>query len=182
MTYHQGLALVLIAAGLSPLPAGDPPPQPANPRDARILFRIDLPDIKVVVKEGRTLLYEVPRVDSPQSRAPELPADSPKGRPAPARPPMEKARPERKSDQVPAFGKVKVEKLIKLLQAGEGPAPLRPESIRESWLVSWPNPDWGMERGPDSVTVWAGAFDYEVVFAFRLSGPGRAPPRPRKGE
>jgi len=182
MTYHQGLALVLIAVGLSPLSAGDLPPQPANPRDARILFRIELPAVKVVVKEGRTLICGVPRVDRLQSRAPQRPADSPNGRPAPTSPPMERARPERKSDQAPAFGKAEVEMFIKLLQAGEGPAPLRPKPIRESWLVRWPNPDWGMERGSDSVTVWAGAFNYEVLFAFRLSGQGRAPPRPRKGE
>src|SRR6476620_12654340 len=96
MTYHHGLALVLIAVGVSPVSArGDPPPQPANPADARILFRIELPAVKVVVKQGRTVVYEVPRADRPQPPAPGRPADDRNGRPAQAVPPAGMARPDR---------------------------------------------------------------------------------------
>jgi hypothetical protein len=174
--------MVLIAAGMSPLTARDQPPQLATPCDARILFRIELPAVKVVVKVGRTLVYEVRRVDTSQSRLSERPADNQKVRPAQASPPKDLARPERKPDQAPAFGKAEVEKFIKLLQVGEGPAPLQPDRIGDSWLIPWPNPVWGIERGPDSVTVWAGVFDYEVLFEFRFSGQGRAPPQHRKAE
>jgi hypothetical protein len=173
MACHHGLALVLIAAGLSPLPADDPPPQPANPRDARILFRIELPAVKVVVKGGRTVVYEVPRADRPQPPAPGRPADDRNGRPARAVPPAEVARPDRKPGQ---FGRAEVEDLVNALRAGGSSVPLKTKPTREPWLIRWPDAAWGVERGPDSVTVWAGAFDYEVLFEVRLSGHGRARP------
>jgi len=184
MAYHQGLALLLIAVGLSPLAARDPPPQPANPRDARILFRLELPVVTVVVKAGRTVVYEAPGGgDRPQPRSPQRTADSQEGRPARPVAPMAMPPPERKSDQVPRFDEAAVEKVVKLLRAGGASAPLRVEPVRGSWLVRWADPEWGVGRGPDSVTVWVGAFDYEVVFAFRFSGlPAGAPPRLPKGE
>ena len=176
MTYHHGLTLVLIAAGPSALSACDPAPQPANPRDARILFRIERPAVKVVVKQGRTLVYEVPRPDRPQPRTPPRPADNPSGGPAQAGPPKEMARPDREPGG--RFSRPEVDEFVNRLRAGATPSPLKAEPIRGPW----PAPAWGIERRPDSVTVWAGAYDYEVLFEFRLSGQGRAPPHLRKGE
>jgi hypothetical protein len=182
MTYHHGLALVLIAVGASPLAASDSPPRPANPRDARIRFAIELPVVKVIIKEGRTLVYEVPGADRPQARALQRPAENQKDPPALATPRGGTAHQESKPDHAPAFNRAEVEKFIKLLQAGKSPTPLKPEPVDESWPIPWPNPAWGVERGPDSVTVWAGVFNYEVLVGFRLPGPGRNTPSPRQGK
>ena len=186
MTYHPGLALVLIAAALPPLAARDPSPQPSNPRDARILVRIELPAVKVVVKQGRTVVYESPRAERRQAPAPRRPADDQTGRPTQASPPAGMARPEGKPGQAQAFDRPEVEALVKALRAGGKSAPLKTEPVRERWLIPglipWPDADWGVARGPDYVAVWGGAFDYEVLFEVRLSGHGRARPEPRNGE
>ena len=172
--------LVLIAGGMSPLPApSDPPPQPTKPGDARVLLRIELPAAKIIVKQGRTVVYEVPPADRPQPPAPQRPADNGNGRPAQAVPPAGTARPDRKPGQ---FDQAEVKDLVKTLRAGGISVPLKAKPIREPWLVRWPDVAWGVERGPDSLTVWAGAFDYEVLFEVRLSGQGRARPQPGDGE
>jgi hypothetical protein len=175
MTSHRGLVLVLTAAGLSPLSArGEPPPQPAHPADTRILLRLELPAVRVIVKRGRTVVYEVPRADRPQPPAPQRPADNRSGRPAQAGPSAGMVRPDGEPGR--PFSRAEVEALVKALRAGAGPAPLETKPVRDSW----PDPTWGMARGPDSVTVWAGVFDYEVLFEFRLAGRGRALPNSGK--
>ena len=89
------------------------------------------------------------------------------------------ARPDRKPGQ---FDQAEVKDLVKTLRAGGSSVPLKAKPIREPWLIRWPDVAWGVERGPDSLTVWAGAFDYEVLFEVRLSGQGRACPQPRDSE
>jgi hypothetical protein len=181
MTSYHGLTLVLIAAGMSPLSArGDPPPRPANPGDARILLRVELAAVTVIVKRGRTVVYEVPRADQPLPRPPRRHAGSQTDRRGQAGPPTEMARPDRKPGQAREFSRAELEELVKRLRAGGSSAPLKPEPVREPWLIPWPAPAWGVEGGRDSVTVWAEAFDYEVLFEVRLSGQGRAPHHPGK--
>jgi hypothetical protein len=85
-------------------------------------------------------------------------------------------RPEKEPDRAPASGKfdqAEVRGFVELLRAGENPASLKTEPMRQPWLIPWPGPAWGRERGPGSVTVWSRAFDYEVIFEFRLPGRGR---------
>jgi hypothetical protein len=180
MTYHPGLALVLIAAALPPFSGRDPPPQPAHPRDARILVRIELPAVKVVVKQGRTVVYESPRTERQQAPAPRRSADDQAVRPTQTSPPGGMARPEGKPGQAQAFDRAEVEALVKALRAGGNSAPLKTEPLRERWLIPglipWPDAIWGVATGPDFVAVWAGAFDFEVLFEVRLSGHGRARP------
>jgi hypothetical protein len=175
MTYDHGLVLILLAVGLSPLSARNPPPQPANTSDARILLRIEFPAVKVVLNRGRTVVYESPRRDRPQPRAPQQPADKPSGGPAQARPPKEK-------EPGQPFSRAEVEKSIKRLRASASSATLKPEPIGESWLGLGPNPDGGIQWGPDSVAVWAGAFDYEILVTVRISGQRRVAPRLQKCE
>ena len=172
--------------GPAPLSAREPPPQPANPRDARILVQIEFPAVTVVVKRGRTVVYESFRAERRQAPAPRRPADDQTGRPAQASSAERMARQEGKPGQAQAFDRTEVEALVKALRAGGNSAPLKTEPVHERWLIPglipWPHAAWGVARGPDFIAVWAGAFDYEVLFEVRLSGHGRARPQPRNGE
>ena len=89
------------------------------------------------------------------------------------------ARPDRKPGQ---FAQADVENLVKALRTGGSSLPLKTKPTREPWLIRWPDAAWGVERGSDSLTIWVGAFDYEVLFEVRLLAHGRARPRPRDGE